>query len=129
MFEARMFVIEGITPAEQDRYIAGLIRSGEAKPTDSFIHTGVPRSRPSHTNHGPIPELMGRIATHGRKLHGQRIEQRLRKLELGTTVPRRLRIVFSATSDEADWDSQIAAMIRKGQASPEDEFMRIGWMP
>jgi hypothetical protein len=57
------------------------------------------------------------------------IEQRLRKLELGTNEPRRLRFVFSATSDEADWDSQIAEMIRTGQACAEDEFMRIGWMP
>jgi hypothetical protein len=57
------------------------------------------------------------------------IEQRLRKLELGSTEPRRLRIVFSATSDPADWDSQIAEMIRSGQASAADEFMRIGWIP
>jgi hypothetical protein len=68
----RMFVIEGATEAEQDRYIAGLIRSGEAKQTDSFIHTGVPRYRPSHTDHGPVPELMGRIAAHGSKIHDPR---------------------------------------------------------
>jgi hypothetical protein len=30
------------------------------------------------------------------------IEQGLRKLELGSTEPRRLRIVFSVTSDEAE---------------------------
>jgi hypothetical protein len=57
------------------------------------------------------------------------IEQRLRKLELVSTEPRRLRIVFSATSDEADWDSQIAELIGSGQASAQDEFMRIGWVP
>jgi hypothetical protein len=57
------------------------------------------------------------------------IERRLRKLELGSTEPRRLRIVFSVTSDEADWDHQIADMISSGQASAEDEFMRIGWLP
>ena len=70
--EARMFVIEGTTEAERDRYIADLIRSGEAKPTDAFIYTGVPRTRPSHTDHGPVPELMDRIATDGGKIHGPR---------------------------------------------------------
>jgi hypothetical protein len=57
------------------------------------------------------------------------IEQRLRKLELGSTEPQRLRIVFSATSDEADWASQIADLISSGRANSDDEFMRIGWMP
>jgi hypothetical protein len=57
------------------------------------------------------------------------IEQRLRKLEAANDGPQRLRIVFSATSDEADWDNQIADMIRSGQASADDECMRIGWMP
>jgi hypothetical protein len=42
------------------------------------------------------------------------IEQRLRKLEAANDGPQRLRIVFSMTSDEADWDSQIAAMISNG---------------
>jgi hypothetical protein len=37
--------------------------------------------------------------------------------------------VFSVTSEEADWDGQIADLIRSGKASVEDEFMRIGWMP
>jgi DNA-binding transcriptional regulator/RsmH inhibitor MraZ len=55
------------------------------------------------------------------------IEQRLRKLELGSTEPRRLQIVFSTTSDEADWDSQIADLISSGHASAADEFLRIGW--
>jgi hypothetical protein len=70
--EVRMFVIQGATPEERDRYIAGLIRSGKAKPTDSFIFTGVPRSSSWHTDHGPLPELMDRIATHGRKIHDPR---------------------------------------------------------
>jgi hypothetical protein len=48
--------------------------------------------------------------------------------ELGSTEPGRLRIVFSATSDEAEWDSQIAEMISSGHAGPDDEFMCIGWM-
>jgi hypothetical protein len=52
------------------------------------------------TNHGPIPELMDRIAAHGSKNHHQRIEHRLRKLELGSTEPRPLRFVFSASSDD-----------------------------
>jgi hypothetical protein len=67
-----MFVIEGTTPAERERYVAGLIRSGEARETDSFIFTGVPRSRPRHTDHGPIPEMMDRIATEGSKIHDPR---------------------------------------------------------
>jgi hypothetical protein len=70
--EARMFVIQGATHDERDRYIAGLIRPGQAKATDSFIYTGVPRSSPRHTDHGPIPELMDRIATHGSKIHDPR---------------------------------------------------------
>jgi hypothetical protein len=68
----RLFVIEGSTPTERDAYIRRLITSGEAREIDSFIYTGVPRSRPSHTDHGPIPELMDRIATHGRKIHDPR---------------------------------------------------------
>jgi hypothetical protein len=70
--QARMFVIEGTTPAERDAYIRRLISSGQARETDSFIYTGVPRSRPIHTDHGPIPELMDRIASHGRKIHDPR---------------------------------------------------------
>ena len=56
------------------------------------------------------------------------IEQRLRKLEAANDGPQRIRIVFSMNSDEADWDCQIAEMIRSGRASADDEFMRIGWM-
>jgi hypothetical protein len=56
------------------------------------------------------------------------IEQRLRKLEAANDGPQRLRIVFSMTSDEAEWNGQIADMITSGQASADDEFMRIGWM-
>jgi hypothetical protein len=56
------------------------------------------------------------------------IEQRLRKLEAANDGPQRLHIVFSMTSDEADWAAQIADMIRSGHAGPDDEFMRIGWM-
>jgi hypothetical protein len=66
-----LFVIEGTTEAERDQYIADLIRSGEAKPTDTFIYTGVPRNG-SHIDHGPIPDLMDRIPTHGRKIHDPR---------------------------------------------------------
>jgi hypothetical protein len=69
--QARMFVIQGATPEERDRYIAGLIRSGQAKPTDTFICTGVDQGR-SHIDHGPIPELMDRIAAEGRSIHDPR---------------------------------------------------------
>ena len=57
-----------------------------------------------------------------------RIEQRLRKLEAETNGPPRVRIVWSDTSDEAEWDRQIAEMIDSGEASPSDEFMRVGWL-
>ena len=59
----------------------------------------------------------------------RRIDQRLRKLETANDGPQQLRIVFSTTSDRADWDRQIAEMISSGQASAADEFMRVGWMP
>jgi hypothetical protein len=71
---------------------------------------------------------MDRIAAHGSKNHHQRIEHRLRKLELGSTEPRPLRFVFSASSDDVDWNSQIADMISSGQASADDEFVGIGWV-
>jgi hypothetical protein len=43
--------------------------------------------------------------------------------------PRQARIVWSNTSDERKWDRKIAEMITSGEASPSDEFMRVGWMP
>ena len=58
-----------------------------------------------------------------------RITTRLRKLEAATSGPRKVRIVWSNTSDEREWDQQIAEMIASGEASPSDEFMRIGWLP
>ena len=57
-----------------------------------------------------------------------RITTRLRKLEAATSGPRRVRIVWSNTSDKREWDQQIAAMIASGRASPSDEFMRVGWL-
>ena len=44
--KAHMFIIEGTTEAEQQAQIDDLIRSGEARDTDCFIHTGVHRSEP-----------------------------------------------------------------------------------
>jgi hypothetical protein len=58
----------------------------------------------------------------------RRTDQRLRKLEAETRGPRPVRIVWSNTSDPAEWDRRIAEMIASGRASPSDEFMRIGWM-
>jgi hypothetical protein len=55
------------------------------------------------------------------------IEQRLRKLEADTRT-RRVRIVWSDKSDPAEWDRRISEIIASGQASPSDEFMRIGWV-
>jgi hypothetical protein len=58
-----------------------------------------------------------------------KIEQRLRKLEVAASGPPLVRVVWSDTSDAHDWDRQIADMIASGEASPSDEFMRVGWMP
>ena len=40
-----------------------------------------------------------------------------------------MRIVWSNTSDERDWNQQIAEMIARGEAQATDEFIRIGWLP
>jgi hypothetical protein len=40
-----------------------------------------------------------------------------------------MRIVWSKTSDPAEWDQQIAEMIASGEANASDEFMRIAWLP
>jgi hypothetical protein len=42
--KARVFVIEGTTQADPEAHIDELISSGAAKPSDTFIITGVPRS-------------------------------------------------------------------------------------
>ena len=66
---AQMFIIEGETEAERQGQIDDLIRSGEAKETDSFIITGVHRSADSPVRCGPIPDLMARVAAEGRRIH------------------------------------------------------------
>ena len=58
-----------------------------------------------------------------------RIRTRLRKLEAETCPRRPLRIVWSTTSDKDEWDRKTAEMIARGEASPSDEFLRIGWLP
>ena len=58
-----------------------------------------------------------------------RTRSRLRKLEAAASGPRKVRIVWSNTSDEREWDQRIAEMIARGTASPTDEFLRIGWLP
>ena len=58
-----------------------------------------------------------------------RITTRLRKLEAAASGPRQVRFVWSNTSDEREWDQQIAEMIASGEAQATDEFIRIGWMP
>jgi hypothetical protein len=55
--QARMFVIQGATPEERDRYIAGLIRSGQAKPTDIHLHGR--RSGPQPHRSWPHPGTDG----------------------------------------------------------------------
>jgi hypothetical protein len=57
------------------------------------------------------------------------IDQRLRKLEAANDGPQRLHIVFSMTSDEADWDAQIADMIESGPAALRmSSCASAGWL-
>ena len=58
-----------------------------------------------------------------------RTTTRLRRLEAASSGPQKVRIVWSTTSDEREWDQQIAEMIASGEASPSDAFMRVGWLP
>jgi len=67
-----LFIIEGETEAERQAQIDDLIRSGEARETDTFIVTGVPRSAGSPVRCGPVPDLMERIAVEGRRIHDPR---------------------------------------------------------
>jgi hypothetical protein len=53
------------------------------------------------------------------------IETRLRKLE-ANAPGRPVRCVWSTTSDPAEWDRKIAALITSGQANADDEFLT--WM-
>ena len=69
---AQLFIIEGATEAERQGQIDELIRSGEAKETDSFIHTGVTRSAESPVRCGPVPDLMARVAAEGRRIYDPR---------------------------------------------------------
>ena len=41
--DKRLFVIRGDTPEKREAYIADLISSGQAAPTDLFIDTGIYR--------------------------------------------------------------------------------------
>ena len=65
----QLFIIEGETEAERQAQIDALIRSGEAKETDSFIVTGVTRSAGSPVRCGPVPDLVARVAAEGRRIH------------------------------------------------------------
>ena len=55
------------------------------------------------------------------------IQTRLRKLEANSPA-KRVRYVFSMTSDPAEWEREIAALIASGRVAPGDEFMRLGWL-
>jgi hypothetical protein len=55
------------------------------------------------------------------------VEARLRRLEASAPA-KRVRLVFSTTSNEAEWDREIAVMITSGWASKDDQFVGIGWM-
>jgi hypothetical protein len=58
-----------------------------------------------------------------------RTRSRLRKLEAAASGPRKVRIVWSNTSDKREWNQQIAEMIDSGRARADDTFMRVGWLP
>ena len=55
---AQLFIIEGVTEAERQAQIDGLIRSGEAKAIDSFIITGVTRADEGPVRCGSIGALV-----------------------------------------------------------------------
>ena len=68
---AGLFVIEGETAAEREACIAGLVCSGGAKATDSFIHTGVTRSA-GFSECGTVAGMSAHAATGGIKIHDSR---------------------------------------------------------
>ena len=81
--DKRLFVIRGDTEEKRDAYVADLISSGKAAPTDSFVYTGIdyhpltdgvlpPGDEGGFPDCGTIPDLMDRIAKHGRKVHEPR---------------------------------------------------------
>src|SRR4051794_4782028 len=47
---------------------------------------------------------------------------------INETWYKRVRWVWSNTSDPAEWDRKIAALIASGQASADDEFLKFGWL-
>ena len=69
----QLFIIEGETEAERQAQIDALIRSGEAKETDSFIVTGVPRAPGDGSGKSnqplalgaPCPSLPGSLEANG----------------------------------------------------------------
>ena len=56
------------------------------------------------------------------------VESRLRKLEANAPA-KRVRYVFSMTSDPMEREREIAALIERGEASPADQCVRVGWGP
>ena len=70
--KARFFVVQGTTEAERQAEIDALIASGEAKPSDCFIYTGVPRTPGSPYRCGPVADVLERVAKEGRRIHDPR---------------------------------------------------------
>src|SRR3954471_1630248 len=71
----------------------------------------------------PISWTGWRLAGGG--LMTRAIETRLRKLEANAPA-KRVRYVFSMTSDPAEWDREVASLIANRKANACDEFVRVG---
>jgi len=54
------------------------------------------------------------------------LDSRLRGLEAKETV-RRVHIIWSDTSDRAEWERKKADLLARGQAEDRDKFLLVGW--
>ena len=54
------------------------------------------------------------------------LDARLRNLEADCAA-RPLHIVWSNTSDRAEWQRKRAELIASGKADPGDDFLCVGW--
>jgi hypothetical protein len=54
------------------------------------------------------------------------LDARLRNLEAEHSA-RPLHIIWSNTSDRAEWKRKRAELIASGKADPGDDFMLVGW--
>jgi hypothetical protein len=56
------------------------------------------------------------------------LDARLRNLE-AEHFARPLHIIWSNTSDRADWNRKRAELIASGKADAGDDFLCVGWRP